>query len=114
MRDLPDISGAGVCDVGTTSRAGREPDVAVELPRRRSAVLDAAAPHLHVLRTRMQVDLLGGAVRRRGAGRDDPGRRGDFAPGQPTVMVSADQSDAVVVVAAVTASTQEREHGKAG
>lgn len=114
MRDLSDIPGSSVCDVGATSRAGREPDVVVDLPRRRSAVPDAAASHLHVLRARVQVDLLGGTVRRRGAGRDDPGRRGDSASGQSAVVVSADQPDAVVVVVAVAASTQERERGKAG
>lgn len=86
----------------------------MELPCRRSAVPDAAASHLHVLRARVQVDLSGGAVRRRGAGRDDPGRWSDAAPGQSAVVVPAGQSDAVVVVAAVAASAQERERGEAG
>lgn len=112
--DLSDISGAGVCDVGAAPRAGREPDVVVELPRRWSAVPDAAAPHLHVLRARVQVDVSSGAVRRRGAGRDDPGRWGDAAPGQSAIVVSAGQPDAVVVVVAVAAAAQERQHGEAG
>lgn len=105
MHDLPDISSARVRDVWTAPRAGREPDVAVELSRCRSAVPDAAASNLHVLRARVQVDLSGGAIRWHSYWRDDPGWRGDSAPGQSAIVVSADQPNAVVVVAVVTAST---------
>lgn len=113
VRSLPDIPGAGVRHVGAAPGAGREPDVALELPRRRSAVPDAAASHLHLLRARVQVYVLGSAARWRGGGRDEPGRGCHPAPGQPAVVVSANQHDAVVVVAAAAASAQKREHEQA-
>jgi len=111
---LSGISSASICNVGIASCAGREPDVNVELPRHRFTVFDNAAPHLHILRTRVQVDLSGGVDCRNSVGRNDPGRRSDSAPGQSAVVVSADQPNAVVHVTAVAASTQERKCGKVG
>lgn len=110
MRSLPDIPGAGVRHVGAAPGAGRESDVALELPRRRSAVPDAPASHLHLLRARVQVYVHGSAVRRHSGERDEPGRGFHPAPGQSAVVVSADQHAAVVVVAVAAASAQKREH----
>lgn len=113
MRGLSDIPSAGVCDVGAAPGAGRESNIIVELSRCRSPVPNATASHLHVFRARMQMDISGGATHRRGSGRDDVGRRCHPASRQSASVVSADQPDAVVVVAAVAASPQDREHGQA-
>lgn len=114
MRGLSDIPSAGVRHVRVASRAGREPDVAVELSRRRSTLSNAAAPDLHLLCSHVQVDLPGGAVRRHRGRRDDAGRWGGSASGQSAVVVSEDQSYAVVDVTAVAAVAQEREYGQTG
>lgn len=114
MRGLPDIPGAGVRDVGAAPGAGRESNVSVELPRHRPAVPDAAAPGMRVLRSHMQVDVLGGVVRRHRGGRDHVVRRRSVAYGQSAFLVPEDQPHAVVVVAAVAAFAQKREHGKIG
>jgi len=85
----------------------------LELPRGRAAVSDAAAPDLHVLRARVQVDVSGGVARRHSGGRDDARWRGGFAPGQLARVVPADQPDALVDVSVTAATPPKRKYGQA-
>jgi len=85
----------------------------LELSRGRAVVSDAAAPDLHVLRARVQVDVSGGVVCRHSSGRDDARRRGGSASGQLAHVVPADQPDALVDVSVTAATPPERKYGQA-
>lgn len=114
MYGLPDIPGARVRDVGLAPGAGREPNISMELPRRRSAILDAAAFGLRVFRSCMQMDVPGGVVRWHRDRRDHIVWRRGAAHGQSAVVVPENQPHAMVVVSPVATFAQERKHGQTG